>query len=258
MKDRAVKVDLEWDDTGIVPEVVSADTEFVFIRMTEATLRAAAVERGVVLDIGCGLARDTVELAVPGAQVIGLEPSMAMIDKARAYMANGAGGVALIQSIGEELPFRMGSVDCVICKGALDHFYDPSKTLEEISRVLKPGGKAVISIANFDSLSCRLSRVFHKATRLFFRGSNRDRMMWQIPPDHTYKFDYTFLKKLVAGHLRIEKATGVSLLWGLPLWGLLLSGLPRMVSWAILSVLDKLASRWPTASDVIIVSCRPW
>jgi len=35
--------DLDWDDEGVLPPVLSPDTEFVFQRMTEETLKAAGV-----------------------------------------------------------------------------------------------------------------------------------------------------------------------------------------------------------------------
>ena len=80
-------------------------------------------------------------------------------------------------------------------------------------------------------------------------------MMWQIPPDHVYKFDHAFLKALLNKAVRIEKMAGASLLWGLPYWGLLLSKLPRKLSWSALRVLDRLASRLPALSDVMVVRC---
>lgn len=253
-----MKVDLEWDDNGVVPEVVYPDTTFVFTRMTEATLETVAVGRGeMVLDIGCGRACDAIELAKRGAKVIGLEVSRVMIRKARGHIANSATEVTLVQGVAESLPFKTGSFDRIMCKGALDHFFNPSKTLEGISRVLKPGGQAVISIANFESLSCRLARAFQKVVRVLFRDRTGERLMWEIPTDHTYKFDYPILRSLVSGYLWIEEATGVSLLWGLPFWGWLLSRLPKRVSAAMLLILDQLASRWPAVSDVLIMRCRP-
>jgi 2-polyprenyl-3-methyl-5-hydroxy-6-metoxy-1,4-benzoquinol methylase len=45
-----------------------------------------------------------------------------------------------------------GSIDKVVCKGALDHFADPDKALQQIATAIKPGGSAVIAIANFESL----------------------------------------------------------------------------------------------------------
>ena len=80
-------------------------------------------------------------------------------------------------------------------------------------------------------------------------------MMWQIPPDHVYKFDQVFLKALLNEVVHIEKTVGVSMLWGLPYWGLLLAKLPCKLSWSILEVLDKLAGRLPSQSDVIVVKC---
>lgn len=253
----ALRVDLGWDDSGIVPEIICPDTEFVFSRMTEATLDAVEIDTGLVVDIGCGLALDAQAVADKGNNVIGLEPSRVMIGRARTSVSpDHAGKVALVQGIGEFLPFKSNSVDRIVCKGALDHFFDPFMTAKEIARVLKPGGNAVISIANFGSLSCKLGRLYDGIMGVFC-GRRGGRRMWEIPPDHIYKFNYVFLKAVVRDHLRIEQSRGISLLWGMPFWGMLLSWLPGHVSRKILAVLDKIASRLPVVSDVIVLKCVP-
>lgn len=254
MSIRALDVDLEWDDTGIVPDLICPDTAFIFSRMTDATISAVGTDSKLtVLDVGCGCAIDALELARYSGRVIGLDPSGVMLGKAKGYVADAAVEIPLIQAIGEKLPLKSGSIDRIVCKGALDHFPDPSGTLEEMFRVLKPHGEVVISIANYESLSCRLGRLLYGVLRLFGGGSSGGRMMWEIPPDHMHKFDYGFLRQLVSSRFRIRKVTGVSLLWGIPYWGLLLSKLPGRLSSAILSVLDKFASKCPAISDVIII-----
>lgn len=175
-----------------------------------------------------------------------------MLDYAKECIGDSGMEVGLVQGIGEYLPFKDCSLDKVICKGALDHFPHPAKATGEIARVLKPQGKAIFTIANFESLGFRLGR------RLFARGSNSDRKrMWEIPPDHTHKFDYRALKSLVEYHFRVEKAIGVSLLFGLPWWSSLLSRLPNRVSSAVLSTLDKVARRLPSLSDAVVLRCSP-
>ncbi len=231
-------LDLNWSDRDLLPPVVHPDTVFLFDRMTEVTLGMLAGGEGKrVLDIGCGNAMDCSELEQGGSWVVGLDPSEIMLKKAKAWIDAGVSRVALVRAIGEQLPIRSHSFDRVLCKGALDHFYGPAETVAEMARVMKPGGKLVIAIANFASLSCRLVKR-------------------EIPPDHNYRLDYSLLREMLSGHLEIEGCLGVSLLWGIPLWGKLLARLPRGISGAVLKFLDRIGRRLPTLSDVTVVRCR--
>jgi len=248
------KVDLEWDDRGVVPPVIYPDTAFLFDRMEEATLGMLRLPQGSkVLDVGCGHALDALELARRGQEVVGLEPSRVMLAKARGVIRARGEEVALVRGVGASLPFRARAFSGVVCKGALDHFYEPERVVAEISRVLSPEGRAVISIANFESLGCRLGRQFLFIERLF--NGDLERPRWEPPPDHTYKFNYPTLKEMLGRHLIIEKAMGVCLLWGIPLWQWV-AKLPRPVGWGILRSLDRLGRRLPSLADVIVVRCR--
>ncbi|MBT3363786.1 MAG: class I SAM-dependent methyltransferase [Chloroflexi bacterium] len=255
MSEKQSKVDTKWDDSDVVPDVICPDTAYVFERMTRATQDAVEATLGIlVLDVGCGIGADAGALAKSGATVVGLEPSEVMLQKAIEFTSGGP-RVAFVQGIGESLPFKTGAFDCIVCKGALDHFTNPLVTLKEMSRLLKSDGRLIISIANYDSLSCKLGRALHKVLGLFGWGRGKGRMMWQIPPDHIYKFDHACLKAMLKQVVCIEKTVGVSLLWGLPYWGICLSKLPHKLSWSVLEVLGRLAGCMPSQGDVIVVRC---
>ena len=252
------KIDLEWNDDDVVPPVVYPNLEFLFQRMLHLTLEEVDASHGeLILDVGCGKAIDGARICQKGARVIGLEPSNVMISRAKEYLRENNAQVALAQGIGENLPFKPHSFDKVMCKGALDHFFSPSKTMEEIAHVLKPGGEMIISIANFDSLGFRLGKKLYTVTKLVSPSSAKERKPWEPPLDHTYKFDYPFLSSLVNQHFEITKTKGISLLFGLPLWGSLLSKLPHSFSYAILKTLDILARPFPSLADVILMKCIP-
>jgi ubiquinone/menaquinone biosynthesis C-methylase UbiE len=252
------KIDLEWSDDDVVPDVIYPNLEFLFHRMLHLTLEEVDPSHGeLILDVGCGKAIDGSRLLKKGARVVGLEPSNVMLVRAKEYLSENNAQVALAQGIGENLPFKPHSFDKVMCKGALDHFFSPSKTMEEIARVLKPRGEMIISIANFDSLGFRLARKIYPVTKFFSPSSAKERKPWEPPPDHTYKFDYPFLSSLVKQHFEIKKTKGISLFFGLPLWGSLLSKIPHSVSYAILKTLDKLARPFPSLADVILIKCIP-
>jgi len=252
------KIDLEWTDDDVVPSVVYPDLEFLFQQMLDLTLEEVGAGHGeLILDIGCGKAVDGAKLAEKGALVIGLEPSHIMLDRAKEHLGENNLKVALAQGIGENLPFKSHSFDKVMCKGALDHFFSPSKTMEEISRVLKPEGEMVIAIANFESLGFRVGKTLYPVSKLLYPARYVARKPWEPPPDHQYKFDYPFLCSLTKEHFEIRKRKGISLLFGLPLWGSFLHKLPNSLSYAILKVLDKIARPFPSLADVIVIRCTP-
>ena len=252
------KFDLDWDDSDVFPEVISPDIDFLLRRMNEATYEQVAPRLGeLILDIGCGRAIDGAELAKKGAKVIALDPSRIMIAHARSHLSGNGTGVSLVCGVGEYLPLVTQSVDKVVCKGALDHFLDPAQVIRQMGKVLKPGGKAVIALANFESLGFKLGRKIYQFKQSLGFKDGRGRMPWEIPPDHTYKFDYSLIKQMANDYLEVEEVIGVSLFFGLPLWGAFLSKCPPSLSLFILRVLDRIARRIPSLSDVVILKCRP-
>lgn len=257
-EDNKAGFDLEWDDEQLFPDVIYPDADFLFRRMNEATLESVGARWGeMILDIGCGRGIDGVELAKRGAIVIGLEPSQVMINHARNHISENGANMSLVRGLGENLPFRDQSMDKVVCKGALDHFSEPSVVMQEIAAGLKPEGKAIIAIANFDSLGFKLGRAIWWLRKMLGFKLPEGRMPWEIPEDHTYRFDYSFLKRLVDSCLEVEQSAGVSLLFGLPWWGMFLAKCPKAMSLAILNTLDKLARHLPSFSDVVVLRCRP-
>lgn len=251
------RFDLEWDDGQLFPEVVYPDADFMLWRMNEATLESVNPGRGeVILDIGCGRGIDAAGLAKKGAVVVGLEPSKVMIKHARNHISENGANMSLIRGLGEYMPLRAHSVDKVVCKGALDHFPNPSMVMEQIAQVLRPGGKAIIAIANFESLGFKLGKMMWWLRKELGFKAPAERMLWEVPEDHTYKFDYSSLRRLVDKFLKVERASGVSLLFGLPWWGMFLAKLPRNTSLAILNSLDKVARHFPSLGDVVVLRCR--
>lgn len=252
------RVDLDWDDDHVLPSRIYPDIAHLFRRMTDVTIGAVAVaDEELVLDIGCGRAVDAVELAGRGGECSGLEPSSRMISRAREHIAQNGTAVNLARGVSAHLPFKSNSFDKVMCKGALDHFSHPDRAIAEMARVLKPGGRAVIATANFESLGFRLGRRVFALVRFLRREKAGDTDFWQIPQDHTIRLDYGTLKRLVKPHFRIERSTGISLLVGLPGWSSLLDRLPARVSSLSLNALDRLADHLPSLSNVIVIICMP-
>ena len=251
--------DLDWDDGHVVPPVIYPDLAFLFKQLGTIALREVQVSPGdQVLDVGCGRATDAVELDRTSGRCIGVEPSQTMVTYAKCYIRENSSGVNLVRGLGEHLPLKNGSLDKIVCKGALDHFPHPQVAIQEMARVLRDDGKAVIAVANLESLSCRLGRTFFVRMRKALRRKQSIyEKIWETPIDHTYRFDYKSIGELVSPYLEVDRCVGVSLLFASPWWGMVLSKMPRQVSSTILVILDKLARRLPSLSDVVVVRGSP-
>ncbi len=105
---------------------------------------AAAGDRagGRVLDDGCGLGLYLQRLAPQARVACGVE-----FDAARAVQA-GTGGQRVARAAGERLPFAAGSFDLILSHEVLEHVSDDRQAVAEFSRVLRPGGRAVIFVPN--------------------------------------------------------------------------------------------------------------
>src|SRR5919205_575249 len=103
-------------------------------------------ERGV--DVGCGAGIDSLIAAKkvrPDGRVIGVDMTPSMLEKAR-HAAKEAGleNVEFRQGYAEALPVPDSWADVVISNGVLNLMPDKAAALEEMSRVLKPGGRLQI------------------------------------------------------------------------------------------------------------------
>lgn len=94
--------------------------------------------KGRTLDIGCGTGYDLRLLD----EVVGLDPSPEMLKIAKKT------GKEVVLGRAEKLPFPDASFDNVICLFGTLNICDAEKSVAEMSRVLKPGGTAVISVAS--------------------------------------------------------------------------------------------------------------
>jgi SAM-dependent methyltransferase len=72
--------------------------------------------------------------------------SPAMVDRARQRLA-GSPNASVVVSDGQSLSFDQGTFDAVLCSLGLMFFPDPARGLSEFQRVLRPGGRAAVSVS---------------------------------------------------------------------------------------------------------------
>jgi ubiquinone/menaquinone biosynthesis C-methylase UbiE len=112
-------------------------------RFAEKALDALVVVRGArVLDVACAtgiFARLAAHVAGSSGRVVGVDPSPVAIETARRIDITS--NVEWVRDDLVTLPFDDASFDVVACQHALHRFDDPVHIIEEMSRVLGPGGR---------------------------------------------------------------------------------------------------------------------
>jgi len=104
-------------------------------------LRARGARR--IVDVGCGIGilADRIQRELGPDEVVGVDVSEGMLEKAKARSA----AVRWIVGGAEDLPLPAGSVDAVVTTTAF-HFFDQPAALAEFGRVLAPGGIAAVGV----------------------------------------------------------------------------------------------------------------
>jgi SAM-dependent methyltransferase len=102
-----------------------------------------------VVDVGSGGGIDSLvaaRMVGPTGKVVGVDMTPAMLERARAAAAeSGLENVEFREAYMEELPVPDGWADAVISNGVLNLTPDKQKTLGEMFRVLRPGGRLQIA-----------------------------------------------------------------------------------------------------------------
>jgi len=262
--------DIEGDLEHTIPPEGGADSQWLFGAMTERSLALLELRAGErALDLACGMGQDSLALADglagewaepgngPSALCpVGLEPSNRMIRFAQwqaRRRRNGSPEVMFVRALAEELPFGSETFDAILCKGAMDHFMEPALTMAEVGRVLKPGGRAVLAIANFDSLSCRLGRRWNQWSGAGApKSKGETHPYYEPPPDHMTRFGHREILALARPPLKVTRVEGLSLLWQFPPWSALLARLPKKMGSRLAGGAGLVAWSAPSLADVIV------
>ena len=167
---------------------------------------AGEVKGRSILDAGCGSGPLLAELISRGANVTGFDASQAMIELARQRV--GASALLQVADLGDRLPYADNDFDDVLASLVFHYLKDWDGPLGEIRRVLRPGGRLVISVNHpilypwthpgqdyfqptqytdshtFDGQRASLTywhRPLHAMTDAFGRAGSNTERVWEPP-----------------------------------------------------------------------------
>lgn len=106
-----------------------------------------------LLDVGCGPGVLHPALAALGVRISGIDASPGMVREARALADTGHYALAAMHGDAQALPFRAACFERVMANHMLYHVADMRAALEELRRVLRAGGRAVMATNGADNFA---------------------------------------------------------------------------------------------------------
>ena len=143
-----------------ISKVTADDADFI-----ERSLRLKKKSR--ILDLACGFGRHSIELATRGYEMVGLDISRPLLERALEVAQKRSLSIKFIRGDMRELNFSGIFDGCFIWDTSLGYFDDRRNlgVLQGVARALKPGGRLLIDVVNRDFV------VPRTPTRLWWEGT---------------------------------------------------------------------------------------
>ncbi|QEV17942.1 MULTISPECIES: class I SAM-dependent methyltransferase [Streptomyces] len=209
-------------------------------RILADALGPATAGAATVLDIGCGdgSAAATAAPLLAGHRVIGVDWSQDALKRAHAHLPYVVRG----ELTDGGLPFADKTADAVLFSEVIEHLVDPDSALDELRRVLRPGGHLMLSTPNLAAwynrglLLAGVQPVFSEVSLRGIHGRPGKEVV-----GHLRLYTARALREFVA-------ASGFTVVG---LSGAPFHGVPRP-----LRALDRLACAVPSASSILLLHAR--
>jgi ubiquinone/menaquinone biosynthesis C-methylase UbiE len=116
-----------------------------------------------VLEVAPGPGFLAIEMARNGKmRVTGLDISRTFVDLARRNAAQAGVRVDFRSGNAAQMPFGENSFDLLVCRAAFKNFSEPEKALQEMRRVLRPGGTGIIIDLRRDTSMTEIQRYIDR------------------------------------------------------------------------------------------------
>jgi 2-polyprenyl-3-methyl-5-hydroxy-6-metoxy-1,4-benzoquinol methylase len=127
------------------------------LAMIDRLIRPHLTAGSRVLEIGCGAGNLLLQATVAGSFPVALDLSMQALTFVHSRFEEASSGVeapsgfACMQAVGECLPLGENSFDCILISEVIEHLEKPQFSIREAVRVLRPGGRLLITTPNYRS-----------------------------------------------------------------------------------------------------------
>lgn len=125
---------------------LAAGTQIYHLHHSRYRFAAGLAKSRRVLDVACGTGYGTAEIAAGARRVTAIDLSPATLRDAAATYNSARTDFAAMNAV--DLALAAGSFDLVVAFEMIEHMADPDRCLQELHRVLEPGGTLIISAPN--------------------------------------------------------------------------------------------------------------
>jgi SAM-dependent methyltransferase len=141
-------------------------------------LRLPDGEGRLFVELGCNWGRWCIAAARKGYRVVGIDPSLGAVLAARRVADSLGLEAEFVVADARHLPFAEACVDTAFSYSVLQHFSKANAVLalEQIHRVLKPGGTSFVQMPNQLGVRC----LYNQARRRFAEPKNFDVRFWRV------------------------------------------------------------------------------
>lgn len=166
-----------------------------------ACIRKMAASRADdrILEVGCGGGH--ILRMFPQCELTGVDVSGEMLRKAGRNLQGYR--VELLRGELQELDLPDGGFDLVICSEVLEHTVDPEAVLGQIRRLVKPGGRVIVTFPN-DPLVNRLKAVIRRSGLTILPPFRR--ISWGGDDYHLHVWTVREMRKLLSRYFAITSA----------------------------------------------------
>jgi SAM-dependent methyltransferase len=230
----------QWDEQAAQYEPTRRD-DALYQAAVRGAVRALRPRPGeLILDAACGTGMIVRRYFRPGLRLVCLDLSLDSLRRLHETLPTVA--VCCVRGDLRALPVADGVFDRVLCANALQHLPDPAgrcAAFAELCRVVRPGGRVVLSVHNYSVLKKRAGWPKEGPAK----GNSG-------PVQYLYRYEVKEFRALLAKRLRIERVCGIGL--PLPYW-LKLSWLSRVLE----RLLSQFSASAPWGNLLLGIARRP-
>ncbi|MCA9371617.1 class I SAM-dependent methyltransferase [Candidatus Woesebacteria bacterium] len=157
-----------------------------------------------LLDIGCwdGYIMNEILKKGKAKKVVGVDNSKTAIASCK---KNGF-EAKLVTSVDQKMPFKKDAFDAVSAGEVIEHLFDVNGFIQEIHRVLKPGGQFVLTTPNIASLGSRITLALGKIPWMI------ENELGGFNSGHIRYFTFDFLEYMLKKHNFVVKKRNADIL----------------------------------------------